>query len=252
MNLLINWYFNHFFQNLLRFDEIFESLCSVLITSSLKFRSMLNSKFCEGSPPILQINDIRYEIFDTVKNVNDWNIFEPNENYLCRSCNTSTKAPLKSFVLSLQMFLSLWLLLIFSSLTDCYSIVKYDVQASLIWIASSLIIFMPRFVFKHKNKLLTYIPFSRFTLPSTCLLTARGLLFKTWLLSSPMMIPSRDSSLVRSCRIMMWSQVSWRLYKREWGGKCQVKLKNILYKWEKLKLFLTCLRLCLCQVFIHK
>ena len=39
---------------------------SVLITSSLKFRSMLNSKFCEGSPPVLQINDIRYEIFDTV------------------------------------------------------------------------------------------------------------------------------------------------------------------------------------------
>lgn len=27
---------------------------------------MLNSKFCEGSPPVLQINDIRYEIFDTV------------------------------------------------------------------------------------------------------------------------------------------------------------------------------------------
>ena len=42
-------------------------VCSVLITSSLKFRSMLNSKFCEGSPPVLQINDIRYEIFDTVK-----------------------------------------------------------------------------------------------------------------------------------------------------------------------------------------
>ena len=39
---------------------------SVLITSSSKFRSMLNSKFCEGSPPVLQINDIRYEIFDTV------------------------------------------------------------------------------------------------------------------------------------------------------------------------------------------
>ena len=38
----------------------------MLITSSLKFRSMLNSKFCEGSPPVLQINDIRYEIFDTV------------------------------------------------------------------------------------------------------------------------------------------------------------------------------------------
>ena len=38
----------------------------VLITSSFKFRSMLNSKFCEGSPPILQINDIRYEIFEMV------------------------------------------------------------------------------------------------------------------------------------------------------------------------------------------
>lgn len=27
---------------------------------------MLNSKFCEGSPPVLQINDIRYEIFEMV------------------------------------------------------------------------------------------------------------------------------------------------------------------------------------------
>ena len=27
----------------------------VLITSSYKFRSMLNSKFCEGSPPVLQV-----------------------------------------------------------------------------------------------------------------------------------------------------------------------------------------------------
>ena len=31
------------------------------------FRSMLNSKFCEGSPPVLQINDIRYEIFEMVR-----------------------------------------------------------------------------------------------------------------------------------------------------------------------------------------
>lgn len=46
--------------------RIFYAHKLVLITSSLKFRSMLNSKFCEGSPPILQINDIRYEIFDTV------------------------------------------------------------------------------------------------------------------------------------------------------------------------------------------
>jgi len=46
--------------------RIFYAHKLVLITSSLKFRSMLNSKFCEGSPPVLQINDIRYEIFDTV------------------------------------------------------------------------------------------------------------------------------------------------------------------------------------------
>ena len=26
------------------------------------FRTMLNSKFCEGNPPILQINDIRYDL----------------------------------------------------------------------------------------------------------------------------------------------------------------------------------------------
>ena len=28
---------------------------------------MLNSKFCEGSPPVLQINDIRYGIFEMVR-----------------------------------------------------------------------------------------------------------------------------------------------------------------------------------------
>jgi len=46
--------------------QLFYAHKLVLITSSQKFRSMLNSKFCEGSPPILQINDIRYEIFEMV------------------------------------------------------------------------------------------------------------------------------------------------------------------------------------------
>ena len=27
---------------------------------------MLNSRFCEGNPPVLQINDIRYDIFQLV------------------------------------------------------------------------------------------------------------------------------------------------------------------------------------------
>ena len=35
----------------------------ILITASARFKSMLNSKFCEGNPPVIQINDIRYDIF---------------------------------------------------------------------------------------------------------------------------------------------------------------------------------------------
>ena len=54
------------FRYFLKIDLLILMTFSVLITSSSKFRSMLNSKFCEGSPPVLQINDIRYEIFDTV------------------------------------------------------------------------------------------------------------------------------------------------------------------------------------------
>ncbi|XP_034948548.1 ankyrin repeat and BTB/POZ domain-containing protein 2 isoform X2 [Chelonus insularis] len=38
----------------------------VLVTSSPRFRSMLSSKLCEGNPPIVQINDIRYHIFQIV------------------------------------------------------------------------------------------------------------------------------------------------------------------------------------------
>lgn len=38
----------------------------VLVTASSRFQSMLNSRFCEGSPPVLQINDIRYDIFQLV------------------------------------------------------------------------------------------------------------------------------------------------------------------------------------------
>ncbi len=38
----------------------------VLVTASSRFQSMLNSRFCEGNPPVLQINDIRYDIFTLV------------------------------------------------------------------------------------------------------------------------------------------------------------------------------------------
>nr|CAG4643789.1 EOG090X02IW [Lepidurus arcticus] len=38
----------------------------ILITASPRFKAMLNSKFCEGNPPIIQINDIRYDIFQMV------------------------------------------------------------------------------------------------------------------------------------------------------------------------------------------
>lgn len=46
--------------------RIFYAHKLALITASPRFQSMLNSKFCEGSPPVLQINDIRYEIFHLV------------------------------------------------------------------------------------------------------------------------------------------------------------------------------------------
>lgn len=39
----------------------------VLVTSSPRFRNMLSSKLCEGNPPIVQINDIRYHIFQVRK-----------------------------------------------------------------------------------------------------------------------------------------------------------------------------------------
>ncbi|KAJ8675265.1 hypothetical protein QAD02_011051 [Eretmocerus hayati] len=38
----------------------------VLVTSSPRFKNMLSSKLCEGNPPIIQINDIRYHIFQLV------------------------------------------------------------------------------------------------------------------------------------------------------------------------------------------
>ncbi|XP_023246146.1 ankyrin repeat and BTB/POZ domain-containing protein 2 [Copidosoma floridanum] len=38
----------------------------VLVTSSSRFKSMLSSNLCQGNPPIVQINDIRYHIFQMV------------------------------------------------------------------------------------------------------------------------------------------------------------------------------------------
>jgi ankyrin repeat/BTB/POZ domain-containing protein 2 len=36
----------------------------VLVTWSPQFRAMLSSKVCDGNPPIVHINDIRYHIFE--------------------------------------------------------------------------------------------------------------------------------------------------------------------------------------------
>ncbi|KAK2725488.1 ankyrin repeat and BTB/POZ domain-containing protein 2-like isoform X2 [Artemia franciscana] len=38
----------------------------ILVTASPKFQEMLNSKFCDGNSPVIQINDIRYDIFEMV------------------------------------------------------------------------------------------------------------------------------------------------------------------------------------------
>ena len=48
-------------------SRIFYAHKLVLVTASPRFQSMLNSRFCEGSPPVLQINDIRYDIFQGQK-----------------------------------------------------------------------------------------------------------------------------------------------------------------------------------------
>lgn len=36
----------------------------ILVNASSRFKQMLSSKFCEGNPPIVQIHDIRYDIFE--------------------------------------------------------------------------------------------------------------------------------------------------------------------------------------------
>lgn len=38
----------------------------VLVTASPRLRAMLSSKLCEGGLPIVQINDIRYHIFEVI------------------------------------------------------------------------------------------------------------------------------------------------------------------------------------------
>ncbi|XP_063861764.1 ankyrin repeat and BTB/POZ domain-containing protein 2-like isoform X1 [Scylla paramamosain] len=38
----------------------------ILVNASSRFKQMLSSKFCEGNPPIVQIHDIRYDIFELV------------------------------------------------------------------------------------------------------------------------------------------------------------------------------------------
>lgn len=42
----------------------------VLVTSSPRFRGMLSSRLCEGNPPVVQINDIRYHIFQVRCKIN--------------------------------------------------------------------------------------------------------------------------------------------------------------------------------------
>ncbi len=46
--------------------RIFYAHKLILVTASSRFQSMLNSRLGEGSPPMLQINDIRYDIFELI------------------------------------------------------------------------------------------------------------------------------------------------------------------------------------------
>lgn len=47
-------------------NKVFYGHKIVLVTASGRFRNMLSAKLCEGNPPVVQINDIRYHIFQLV------------------------------------------------------------------------------------------------------------------------------------------------------------------------------------------
>lgn len=99
----------------------------VLVTSSPRFRGMLSSRLCEGNPPVVQINDIRYHIFQ-VRTHSKVKLHNVSLQYLTfikiilffllhvsLSCSFCTMVGVKTCKLIVVMYWSSWQQLISSS-----------------------------------------------------------------------------------------------------------------------------------------
>jgi len=130
--------------------RIFYAHKLVLITASFKFRTMLNSKFCEGSPPVLQINDIRYQIFEMVMQY----LYEGSANSLLVEQGDILE------LMAAANFFQLEGLLHFcevrcADLIDLDTIVSYYIHAK-VYSAGSLLVFAEGFLLQNLVALLTY------------------------------------------------------------------------------------------------
>jgi len=130
--------------------RIFYAHKLVLITSSLKFRSMLNSKFCEGSPPVLQINDIRYEIFDTVMQY----LYKGNTEELCVESADILELMAAANFFQLDGLLQ-YCEVRCASLIDLDNIVSYYIHAK-VYSAKNLLTYCEGFILQNLVALLTY------------------------------------------------------------------------------------------------
>jgi hypothetical protein len=130
--------------------KIFYAHKLVLVTASSRFHSMLNSRFADGSPPILQINDIRYEIFQLVM------------NYLYDGCTKSLRVDSRDILelMAAANFFQLPGLLQYcetasSKLVDLDNVVSYYIHAK-VYSAAQLLEFCECFLLKNMVALLTY------------------------------------------------------------------------------------------------
>lgn len=122
----------------------------VLITSSSKFRSMLNSKFCEGSPPVLQINDIRYEIFDTVMKY----LYKGSTDELCIDSSDILELMAAANFFQLDGLLH-YCEIRCAELINPETIVSYYIHAK-VYSAKHLLVFCEGFILQNLVDLLTF------------------------------------------------------------------------------------------------
>ncbi|XP_059093566.1 ankyrin repeat and BTB/POZ domain-containing protein 3-like [Tigriopus californicus] len=130
--------------------RIFYAHKLVLVTASPRFHSMLNSRFCEGTPPVLQINDIRHNIFNMVMlylyngNTGELHVEGPDVLELMAAANFFQLTGLLKYC---EVFCS--------KLVDLDNIVSYYIHAK-VYLASNLLNYCERFLLQNLVALLTY------------------------------------------------------------------------------------------------